>query len=62
MDVVSLVQGSKEHGAGGVRRRNMYISEFVCGAITGALVEFVALVILAIWCDKEDKKNIGGKE
>lgn len=62
MDVVSLVQGSKEHGAGGVRRRNMYISESVCGAITGAVVEFVALIILAIWYDRKEKKNIGGKE
>ena len=62
MAVVSLVQGSKEHGAGGVRRRNMYISEFVCGAITGAVVEFVALVIMAIWYDRKDKKNIGGKK
>lgn len=40
----------------------MYISEFVCGSITGALVEFVALIIMAIWYDRKEKKNIGGKE
>ena len=40
----------------------MYISEFVCGAITGAVVEFVALVIMAIWYGRKDKKNIGGKK
>lgn len=40
----------------------MYISEFVCGSITGALVEFVALIIMVIWHDRKEKKNIGGKE
>lgn len=55
MAVVSLVQGNKEHGAGGVRRWNMYISEFTCGVITGAVVEFIVLIILAFWGDRKKK-------
>ena len=49
MAVVSLVQGSKEHGAGGVRRWDMYISEFTCGVVTGAVVEFIVLISLGFW-------------
>lgn len=40
----------------------MYINEFICGAMAGALIEFAVLVILAIWSDRKGKKNIGGKE
>lgn len=35
----------------------MYISEFACGVIAGAVVEFVVLVVLAVWLDRNDKKK-----
>lgn len=35
----------------------MYISEFVCGVIAGAVAEFVVLVALAVWLGRNGKKK-----